>query len=515
MKIIISVYLFLILSSAGFTQTNKINIEIEGKSIPISVYNREGVIYIPVIPFADALSLSYKLDKLLGKIELSKNGNKLLITANNPFLLFFSKLKNKMSSIQLPTSTYKIDKQIFIPVYYCLNTLKDFLDENLSIDNSNLLIFKKDNIESIPDIKDSKKETEANFDINGISLEEKANGTLVRIQSKKKIPAYVSSFKNSILTIIFRNTNINIKKVGDYHGQGLIEKIESKNLKSDSEIKFYLRKEYAGNEIINDPENNDILISIHNKAFDKSYNIAKAKDKWNFNVIIIDAGHGGKDSGTIGVDGIEEKNITLAIALKLGQIIHEKMKDVKVVFTRKTDKFIELYRRGQIANENKGKLFISIHCNATPHKPSSSNGFEIYLLRPGRTKEAISIAERENSVIKYEDNPSRYKKLTDENFILVSMAQAAYMRYSEQFAELVDKEMAKEVSEKPRGVKQAGFFVLVGASMPSVLIETGFLSNSKDARYLDSKFGQTKIADGIFNAIRKFRSLYEENLQSE
>lgn len=516
MKIIIIVYLFLILSSAGFTQTNKINIEVEGKSIPISVYNREGIIYIPVIPFAEALSLDYKLDETLGKIELSNNGNKLFITANNPFLIYYSKSKNIISSIQLPTSTYKIDKQIFIPASYCLNTLKDFLDENLSIDKSNLVILKKNNTESIPDIKDSKNETDVNVDINGISLEEKANGTLVRIQSKNKIPAYTSSFKNGILTIIFRKTSINTKKVGDYHGLGLIEKIESKNLKSDSEIKFYLRKEYTSDEVMNDPGSNDLLIALHNKAFDKSYyNISKAKNKWNFNVIIIDAGHGGKDSGTIGVGGIEEKNITLAIALKLGQVIHEKMKDVKVVFTRKTDKFIELYRRGQIANENKGKLFISIHCNATPHKPSSSNGFEIYLLRPGRTKEAISIAERENSVIKYEDNPSRYKKLTDENFILVSMAQAAYMRYSEQFAELVDKEMANEVSEKPRGVKQAGFFVLVGASMPSVLIETGFLSNPKDAHYLNSKLGQTKIAVGIFNAIRKFRSLYEENLQSE
>ncbi len=515
MNIKIISYIFLILSSIGFTQTNKITLEVNGKNFQITVYNREGVIYIPVKPFAEALSLGYKFDGILGKIELSNNGNKLFITANNPFLIYYSKSKNKTSSIQLPTSTYKLDNQVFIPTYYCLNTLKDFLDDSLSFDNTNLLVLKKNNSGLIPDIKEAEKETDANFNINDISIEERANGTLVRIQSKNKIPAYTSSFKNGILTILLKNSIIDTKKIGDNNGQGLIEKIEFKKLKSDSEIKFYLRKECTSNEVMNDPESNDILIALHNKAFEKSYNVSKAKNKWNFNVIIIDAGHGGKDSGTIGVDGIEEKNITLSIALKLGQIIHERMKDVKVVFTRKTDKFIELYRRGQIANENKGKLFISIHCNATPHKPSSSNGFEIYLLRPGKTKEAISIAERENSVIKYEDNPARYKKLTDENFILVSMAQAAYMRYSEQFAELADKEMAKEVSEKPRGVKQAGFFVLVGASMPSVLIETGFLSNPKDAHYLNSKSGQTKIADGIFNAIKKFRNLYEENLKSE
>ncbi len=113
------------------------------------------------------------------------------------------------------------------------------------------------------------------------------------------------------------------------------------------------------------------------------------------------------------------------------------MKDVKVVYTRKTDKFVELYKRGQIANENDGKLFISIHCNSTPKKPTNASGFEVYLLRPGRTKEAISIAERENSVIQYEDNPGRYKALTDENFILVSMAQSSYMKYSEKFSDII------------------------------------------------------------------------------
>ncbi len=257
------------------------------------------------------------------------------------------------------------------------------------------------------------------------------------------------------------------------------------------------------------------MIAFHNKIFDNNTIRKKEKAKWDFNVIVIDAGHGGKDSGTLGVDGIKEKDVNLGIALKLGKEIAEKMKDVKVVYTRKTDKFIELYRRGQIANEANGNLFISIHCNATPKKPSDANGSEVYLLRPGRTKEAISIAERENSVISYEDNPKRYQKLTDENFILVSMAQSAYMRYSEKFADLVNKEFGKDTGIEPRGVKQAGFYVLVGASMPSVLVEAGFLSNRKDAHYLASAKGQASIANAIFDAIKKFREVYEKNIEAE
>ncbi len=511
-------YLILILASTSLAQSNdKINFLVNGKKHVIQVYDREGTVYIAVKPFAEALGIYYKYYSETDKIEIENQGNKLYITARNPFIVYYSKEKDKTKVIQLPTSTYSIEGQIFIPAKYCLNILSEFLDADLNLAKPDLLTMKDFNKkENLTDVKTTDESAfNTGFDITGISLEEKANGTLVRVQSRKRIPAYSSTFKDGILTIIFKNVNADVDNIKSSGGQGLIQKIDAKNVTSGSELKFYLRKEYTSSEVMNDDSGNDILIALHNKIFDKNTNLNKEKAKWDFNVIVIDAGHGGKDSGTIGVDGIEEKNVNLAIALKLGQDIQKNMKDVKVVYTRKTDKFIELYRRGQIANENGGKLFISIHCNATPHKPSSSNGFEVYLLRPGRTKEAISIAERENSVIKYEDNPARYKKLTDENFILVSMAQAAYMRYSEQFADLVDKEMAKKVSEEPRGVKQAGFYVLVGASMPSVLIETGFLSNPKDARYLNSKNGQAQIAEGIFDAIKKFRNLYEANLQSE
>jgi N-acetylmuramoyl-L-alanine amidase len=230
---------------------------------------------------------------------------------------------------------------------------------------------------------------------------------------------------------------------------------------------------------------------------------------------VLDAGHGGKDAGAVGVNGVKEKDINLGVTLALGRLIQKEMKDVKVVYTRKTDKFVELYRRGQIANENNGKLFISIHCNSTPHKPTNASGFEVYLLRPGRTKEAINIAERENSVIQYEDNPKRYEKLTDENFILVSMAHSAYMRYSERFSELVDRSYSAETAIPSRGVKQAGFYVLVGASMPSVLVETGFISNRHDAKYLSSSRGQRKIAQAIFSAIKSYKKFYESSLENE
>jgi N-acetylmuramoyl-L-alanine amidase len=230
---------------------------------------------------------------------------------------------------------------------------------------------------------------------------------------------------------------------------------------------------------------------------------------------VIDPGHGGKDPGAIGVDNVREKDITLAIALKLGELLKKEMPDVKVVYTRKDDTFVDLYKRGKIANENDGKLFISIHCNSTKKKPSEPSGAEVYLLRPGRTQEAIEIAETENSVIKYEDNPQKYEKLTDENFILVSMAHSSYMKYSEKFAELLHKDFDINLKIKSRGVKQAGFYVLVGASMPSVLVETGFISNKEDAKFLKSSAGQKQVAESIFSSIKSYRKFYEDAMDAE
>jgi N-acetylmuramoyl-L-alanine amidase len=295
---------------------------------------------------------------------------------------------------------------------------------------------------------------------------------------------------------------------------GLVKKIKRTAISlKNVQLEFALEDGYSTTDAFQDVESNDILITIHNKLFTSANpNIDEAKSKWIFDAVVIDAGHGGKDPGAIGVTNVREKDINLAIALKLGSIIEKNLPGTHVIYTRKTDEFIELYKRGKIANENGGKLFISIHCNSTVAKDIAYRGFEVYLLRPGRTQKAIEIAEFENSVIKYEDNPDRYQKLTDENFILVSMAHSQYMRYSEKFSDLLDHEWEKGVKIPVLGVKQAGFLVLVGASMPGVLIETGFLSNRKDEAYLNSKTGQTEIAQTVFNSIKKYKANYDKEI---
>jgi len=508
MKIKIFYIFILFFTSAIFVRAqDHLEIVTGNGEYSIPVYIRQGTVYFSVNHFAEVLDIKYNYDQQLGKIELSFPEKNMIVTSKDPFVVLASKDYKQKDIYQLPTSTYSFNDKIYIPLVYSLDILKIALKENLEyLEPAKLLI------------KDGKKvvsSTAKNSGIYGVEIDEKANGTLVRIKSHQKIAAYSSSFKQGILTISLKNVHADISKFNKVSGEGLIKNLSAINSGPDTDLKFKLSKEYTTSEVISAAGSNDVLITLHNKIFVRNEEKEKYKEKWDFNVIVIDPGHGGKDAGAIGVNGVKEKNVNLGIALKLGKLIEKNIKGVKVVYTRKTDKFVELYKRGKIANEADGNLFISIHCNSTPHKPTDANGFEVYLLRPGRTKEAIDIAERENSVIKYEDNPQRYEKLTDENFILVSMAHSSYMKYSEKFADILNKELNKDLNIDSRGVKQAGFYVLVGAAMPSVLIETGFLSNRHDAKFLSSSRGQQKIAESIYQAVKKFKGQYEKSLQSE
>ncbi len=482
----------------------------------VPVYVRESTVYVSLKHLADALNINYFQNDQTVKIELKFDDYILTATGKNPYLIFKHRTIGSQKIYQLPTSTYVFDSSVFAPLKYILNPLKLAYGRELTFNSpSQLIVGKVIAATEVREGVEAKTSTAPAFNINGFSLDERANGTLLRINSNKRIPSYVSSFKDDILTITFRQVNVDTARLSYFQGRGLVRNISARNVGQDTEIKLTLGKEYTASEVINADNSNDILITLHNRVFTRNDAMDRLKDKWNFDVVVIDAGHGGKDPGAIGINGTKEKDVNLSIALKLGKLIEENMKDVKVVYTRKTDVFLDLYKRGKIANENNGKLFISIHCNSTQKRPTDASGFEVYLLRPGRTKEAIAIAEIENSVIKYEENPGRYEKLTDENFILVSMAHAAYMKYSEKFSELLHREFDRHQELKSRGVKQAGFYVLVGASMPSVLIETGFLTNPNDEKHLASKEGQQKFAEYTFNAIKKYKDYYELMMQSE
>lgn len=237
-----------------------------------------------------------------------------------------------------------------------------------------------------------------------------------------------------------------------------------------------------------------------------------AKEKYKFDTIVIDAGHGGHDPGSIGYRNVKEKEIVLDIAKKLGGYINEYLPDVKVVYTREDDTFLELEERGSIANEAEGDLFVSIHCNS--HSSRQPYGTEVFFLGLERSNTALEVMKRENRVVRA-NNETEQKELSQEELLVYELANSAYIANSERLAGMMEYQFDERAQRYSRGVKQGRFVVLYHASMPAVLVETGFISNPSEARYLTSEQGQAYIASAIFRAIRNYKEGRSNRKQSK
>ncbi|MES1225472.1 MAG: N-acetylmuramoyl-L-alanine amidase, partial [Bacteroidota bacterium] len=236
-----------------------------------------------------------------------------------------------------------------------------------------------------------------------------------------------------------------------------------------------------------------------------SLSLNSRKRSTGVKTVVIDAGHGGHDPGCHGKKG-KEKDVTLSVALKLGKLISDNNPDVKVVYTRDKDEFIELHERANIANRNHADLFISIHCNSGK---GNAYGVETYSMGLHRTADNLDVAKRENeSVLLEKDYKSNYEGFdpnSPEASIIFTLYQNAFLDQSLTIASLVQDEFRESDKRFDRGVKQAGFLVLVYTAMPSILIETGFLTNMDDEKIMITDKGQQKIAESIYRAFRKYK----------
>jgi len=227
-----------------------------------------------------------------------------------------------------------------------------------------------------------------------------------------------------------------------------------------------------------------------------------SEKKW---IIVIDPGHGGKDPGALGSIS-REKNINLAIALKTGEYLEKNLNNVEVLYTRKTDVFVELRDRPEFANKNKADLFISIHSNWI--SKSSIKGAETWIMGPAQDEQNLEVAMKENEVILLEDDFSAkyegFDPKSPESYIMFTVMQNTFKEQSTQLASTIQSQFRNRAGRTDRGVKQAGFWILYMTTMPSVLIETGFITNSEEEKYLNSKEGQDYMASAIYRATRDY-----------
>ena len=485
----------------------------------ISALDSAGVLYVSMNDAAAKLDLPFSRSDADQKLEIRFAGQRIKLTAQNPFVVI-TEMATNLSDVYLsPQEVFRTDTTYYAPLSIFPNIFDKFIPTVASPDTVTFVT----NPTTVPTPQ---------YDIAGLQVEKKMNGYLVTVLANRKLGDYESWLNENgwfFLTVANAKADTNaIKRAETY---GAIRQILTFQSPTSVQLTFRVSPDVVPPvDVVVDSTTNNLLISLRTESKAVRAELQKKRKeilqkqreeleqnriRYKLDVIVLDAGHGGKDPGTIGVTGVREKDVALGITLKLGALIQKNLKGVKVVYTRKTDKFVELYRRGQIANEAGGKLFVSIHCNSMPRKPSRANGFEIYLLKPEKTERAIEIARAENDVVKLEDNYQKHykEKLTAEDFIILTMAQNAYVKYSERFAEIAAESMSKSLKIKNSGVHQAGFLVLVGASMPNVLVETGYLSNKKEEKVLASKKGQERIAEALFEGIKEYKSIYERSLR--
>lgn len=463
-------------------------------------------VYVSLDDMVQGLGLHSFTLQSTGKLSVYSKYGSILFTPNNDFIMV--SVGSETNVYQLPLPILSADGKIYMPANYVSEYFSRILVGKLSYDEQGAVFtFSVVNVVSP--------------EITGVSVHPKENGSVIEIPMRTLPTAYSATIaQGNMLYVTLMPAVADVQRLNSLPPTAVYSQIIAIQNPSSVQLSFKLKQRFASAHVTMDTVTKTVLVSLYSKADVKQIfseeirrKLQAEKNNWKLGVIVIDPGHGGKDPGTTGVTGVEEKNVTLAIAKDLKRDLNRRLPGVKVVLTRTTDKFVPLDERGEIANRVHGKLFISIHCNSMPTKPNPMHGVETFFLRPGKTSEAIRIAAQENAAIKYENNyEKKYQSYDADNMILTTMAHSAWVKYSERLAELIEKDVSSVAHLRDNGVSQAGFYVLIGASMPAVLVETGYLSNFREERFLASSRGQHLVAKGLTDAIVQYRAEYEKNL---
>lgn len=367
--------------------------------------------------------------------------------------------------------------------------------------------------------------------IDDVRVETLANGIVIRFSASglKSDASFLRPDTRGVAYLTIGSAGGNLSRLTRSFSEGVVRSITPMQLDGGA-LQFNIALDTQAVVIRSssfryDAANNDYVVSvmcdvdveaIHRTEKERLIRARLSEDvnKWKLDAVVIDAGHGGKDPGAIGTTGTREKDVVLNIATDLGMFIRQKWPDVKVIYTRKEDRFIPLNERGRIANRYGGKLFVSLHCNSTGGN-RTVRGPEVYILGPHKTQASLQVAMLENSVITSEENyRESYRGFSDEYMIMSSMAQSAFAMQSTELAQDVLRRLGRDGSNNGLGVRQAGFMVLWTPSMPSILVEAGYLSNPDEEKLLRNRSGQTRVAYAVFQGLQQYRANYESRVMT-
>jgi N-acetylmuramoyl-L-alanine amidase len=482
------------------TKNEEINVVSDAERIDSSIPSLQkwGYLYISVEDFAQAMHFGIYTNDEKKKSVLYLQKDRITFTANNTFV----KVNDQI--VQVPLESVWVEGEVWAPLKYFIPLI-----------NKYSVLYVNYNSESR---KITVEPTGVN--ITGVRITEKENGTLIQVQASRKFEEreLVLDIRNNYFHIDIYGGKVDPERFSTISGAGIISSVEGIQLGETASLMFKLKGNILSRDLVLNDDSNDFYVNLRTReSLDSGESererikqeLEEQRQRWMIDTIVLDAGHGGKDPGAIGYSKINEKDLVLPITLELGKIIEKELPEVRVVYTRTKDVFIPLWKRTKIANDVDAKLFISVHCNS--NRSRKPNGFETYFLSSEKDEKAKDVVLKENSAIEYEESQDqeRYEGL---NFILATMLQSVNIKRSQFLASKIQNSLKLKLDKlgmASRGVKQGPFWVLVGATMPNVLVESGYISNKYEEKLLRQKTTQKKIADGIFTGIKEYKSEIE------
>jgi N-acetylmuramoyl-L-alanine amidase len=482
---------------AGFdssADTAKLQIGFEGDPVSYTVasFERGRVLYVSVEEFADALGFASYVNARNGKTVLRIGSRSVKISPYNPFIMIDDAV------VHMPLPTASMNGRLYVPLAHFLDALGGSFPYRPSLQQERRVLLL----------------SKVRRNITEFDAEAKGNGVVIRLHTTRRFsPSDIAvSVQQGWLHVTLFGGVLDTVQMASEGISGIFQKMVSYQFDKSAQLSFLFGRDVIDRQVSVDA--NGVTLSVWSS--DAPIRTATAavpdavRSRWLIDTIIIDPGHGGRDPGTIGRTGTKEKEVNLEIGQRLRDLLKAASPRTRVLMTRSTDVFVGLKERGQFANAQGGKLFISIHANANTSR--SARGYSTYFLGVGKTQQAVEVARRENSVIQYEEAPEAYQEYQDFDYILNAIALSSYLKESQQLAEMVNGNLGRRTKIPDQGVHQMGLLVLIGASMPGILVETAFLSNTHEERLLRTRSFQQSVAEALCESVQTFKKKSEEEI---
>ena len=483
----------LILSSVTLLQAD-VTVEYQKESRSVRTEKIDKIEYLSLSDLTQALQGSWYWNPVNKKLVLTLQDRQFKFSLFSPYFQIDAQTYNLTYPVEFRQG------DLFAP----LNTLLDILKNTLALET-----------DWEPGDKKIKFETKE-LDITAVKATEKSNGVLLEIFLSRPLQPEIFKTEDNWLVLSFYQAKLNPDQLQNQPLEPVVQQVRAYQLENNCQLSLKIKRPFNKfqDELKEDPLRLRISLTDTTISSPVPGQVFKGQGENEENpidLIVIDPGHGGEDTGAKGPGGVLEKEVTLQIAKKVAEALRDK--GFQVILTRDEDVFIPLGERTALANRKGADLFISIHANAAKRKQAS--GSETYFLSRAKNDEARAVATLENASLRFEKPDFDTEGGEDLDFILLDMVQNEYLKESQDLAALIQDNLEKHLPIPNRGVDQAGFYVLNKAYMPAVLVETAFISNANEAKLLKKDSFQDKIAQAITQAVGKFKDKYEKINRAE